>query len=192
MPATSPSLAALCDIASGVSLRTAAESSQTGVPLVQLRNVDWLEGLIDWTDLASSPPDRLGPDHPIRPDDILFAGKGHHNRSVLVLDEAPHAAAASPIFIIRPKDERVIPAFVAWYLNTAPAQAHLRTCTVGTNIPSVSKSCLAATPVPTPPLDVQHRIAAAVRLAHEERALTHQLLDRRAQALDAACLQAIS
>ena len=184
-------LSGLCSISSGYSLRTGVGSDgEVGTPVVQLRDVDWETGRVDWTALPTVPGIEPDEDRYLRAGDVLFSGKGQTHQAVLV-PEDHRALAVSPFFVVRPERDDVDPAYVAWYLNAAPAQAHIHRCAVGATIRSVSKSCLGSLPVPLPPLDVQRQIAGAVRLAAQERALTADLADRKARLVETACLRSL-
>lgn len=187
-----PRLKDICTISSGYSFRGRIADNEDGpYRVVQLSHVDWEAERIDWEGLPRVGGIEPGTHHLLRPGDILFAAKGSPHRA-LCLTEGEDAVAASTFFVLRVQRDDVLPAFVAWFLNTEPARAHLRGCSRGTSIRSVSKSCLGALPVPLPFLEQQHRIVQAVRLARQERALTGQLLAHRARLLEAACLRAAS
>ena len=181
----------LCSVSSGYSLRTGVGADgEVGTPVVQLRDVDWETGQVDWATLPAVPGIEPDEDRYLRAGDVLFSGKGQTHQAVLV-SEGHRALALSPFFVLRPKRDDVAPAYVAWFLNTEPAQAHIHRCAVGATIRSVSKSCLSSLPVPLPPLDVQRRIAEAVRLAAEERALAADLASKKERLVDAACFRSL-
>lgn len=183
-----PRLAALCSIASGYSLRTGVTNQPVeGIPVVQLRNVDWQGGGIAWDALSVAEGVEPDASHRLRAGDVLFAARGQTNQAVVVT-ESRGALAASAFFVLRPARDGVDPAYLAWYLNTAPAQAHVRACAVGTKIASIPKPCLASLLVPLPPLYVQRRIAETVRLAAEERAIASDLFTSKARLVEAICL----
>ena len=186
-----PTLSHLCSISLGLSLRTGVGADTGGVPVVQLRDVDWETGRVDWAALPTVSDIDPNEDRYLRAGDVLFAGKGQTHQAVLIAEDY-RALAVAPFFVVRPMRDDVEPAYVAWYLNADPAQAHIHRCAagaVGASIRSVSKKCLGSLPVPLPPLDVQRRIAEAVRLAAEERALAIDLAERKARLVDALCLR---
>lgn len=184
-----PHLRDLCEISSGFSFRGSVIDEPGGTyRVVQLGDVDWEAERVAWEDLPRVGGIDPGPHHLLRAGDILFAAKGRTNRAVFVPDDGP-AVAASTFFVVRPIRTDVLAAYVGWYVNTAPAQAHFQTCSRGTNLRSVSKSCLGSLDVPLPPVDIQRRIAEAARLAREERELSDRLVAKRAALVEAACLR---
>ena len=175
----------LCRINAGFSFRGRVIDEPGGTyRVVQLGDVDWETGRVVWDALARMSGIEPGPHHLLRAGDILFAAKGRTNRAIVVPKVGP-AVAASTFFVLRPKPSDVLPEFLAWYLNTAPAQAHFQSCSLGTNIRIISKSCLGPLGLPLPPLDTQHRIIALDRLAREERHLTAALAERKARLVEA-------
>lgn len=183
-----PHLQDVCEISSGFSFRGSVADEPGGTyRVVQLGDVDWEAERVAWEDLPRVGGIDPGPHHLLRAGDILFAAKGRMNRSVFVPDDGP-AVAASTFFVVRPRQADVLAAYVGWYVNTAPAQAHFQMCSRGTNIRSVSKSCLGSLDLPLPPLDVQRRIVETVRLAREERELTDKLVAKRAALVETLLL----
>lgn len=185
-------LRTLCSIESGYSFRGSVGDDPAGdCRVVQLGDVDWDAEQIRWEDLPRV--SGIDPDRRLRSGDILFAAKGRTFRALCLgarqEPERPAAVAASTFYVVRPKRDDVLAAYVAWYLNTAPAQHHLTACSAGTNIPRISKQCLGSVPLPLPPVETQQRIAALQRLGREERALVGMLTDLRSGYLEAACIQ---
>lgn len=179
----------LCEIASGFSFRGGVSDDEAGTHhVVQLGDVDWETDRVAWSDLPRVGDIEPKPHHHLRAGDVLFAAKGRTNRAIVVPEVGP-AVAASTFFVLRPKRDDVLPEYLAWYVNTAPAQAHLLACSRGTNMRSVPKACLSALPVPFPPPDDQHRIATLDRLAREERDLISALADRKARLVEALGLR---
>lgn len=99
--------------------------------------------------------------------------------------------ASAALFVIRPNSDVALGSFVAWYLNTSPAQAHILRCARGTNMRSVSKSCLGSVEVPLPSLDAQRQLVDTIRLAREERTLSDLLSALKTRFVEAACLGAL-
>lgn len=186
-----PHLQDVCEISSGFSFRGSVTDEPGGTyRVVQLGDVDWEAERVAWEGLPRVGGIDPGPHHLLHAGDILFAAKGRMNRAVLVADDGP-AVAASTFFVVRPKRTDVLAAYVGWFVNTAPAQAHFQTCSRGTNIRSVSKSCLGSLDLPLPPLDVQRHIVETVRLAAKERELTAALVAKRAAFVEASCLSVL-
>lgn len=189
----------LCDIRSGYSFRGSVAAgalghgaSAAGHPVVQLGDVDWEAQRISWRDLPRVTDFTPGQHHRLNPGDVLFATRGRALRALVVDGGGTGVVPASTFLILRVKAGDVEPAYVAWYINTATAQAHLKACGQGTNLQSVPKSCLATLPVPVPPLPVQRHVVEVDRLGRLERLDLVELARRRQEYAEALCLSAVN
>lgn len=120
------------------------------------------------------------PDY-LSPGDILVAARGSHNYAVLVDDgllaTGKQAVAAPHFYLVRLTTDTILPEFLSWLLNQAPAQRHLNQNAEGTLTKSIRRSVLEDTPVAVPPIARQRAILAmASSLRHEQR-LVRQLVD---------------
>lgn len=124
--------------------------------------------------------------------DVLLRSRGHATTAWAVPDNLPEpAVAVLPLFIIRPSTDIYDPDFLAWWLNQADAQTHLRRAAQGQSIQMVSKAALESVPLQLPPLAQQRLIAGAAHLAAREAQLMHRLAEyqhtlRQAQLTTAA------
>ena len=179
----------ICEISSGFSFRGGVRDEPGGAyRVVQLGDVDWGAEQVAWERLPRVSGIAPAQRHLLQAGDVLFAAKGRDNRAILV-PEVDGVVAASTFFVLRPQPGCVLPDYVAWYVNTARAQVHVQAGSRGTNMRSVPKACIASLPVPLPPLDVQRRIAGAVGLAREERALMAMLMEKKSAFVESACLR---
>ena len=116
--------------------------------------------------------------------DIVFARTGATTgKSFLVTACPARAVFASYLIRVRPDTNAVEPRYLAWYFKTPEYWRQILSSTSGTAQPGVNASKLKLLVVPTPPLDVQHRIAdildkadAIRRKRKEVIALTEELL----------------
>jgi len=167
----------------GYPFRGAIKDASDGkVAVVQIKNVDPEQG-IDWGSLVKTRlPGRKQPDW-LQAGDVLFAARGNRNVSVYV-DEVPEQAVCAPQFyLLRTRDNAVLPAYLSWYINELPAQRYFAQSAEGTLITSIRRAVLEALPVPVPSLERQHLIAKLVAAARREKQLTEQLIRNREQQL---------
>ena len=112
--------------------------------------------------------------------DILVAARGSHNYAVLVDDSlaftGKQAVAAPHFFVISLKKKGVLPEFIAWLLNQAPAQRYFEQNAEGTLTKSIRRSVLEDTPVLVPPLAKQQAIVAMAYALREEHKLMQKLI----------------
>ena len=121
--------------------------------------------------------------------DVLFRSRGDRNTAVLAQgDDSEEAVALLPLIILRADREKLLPAYLAWYINQAPAQRHFDACARGTSMRMIPRDCLATLPVPIPPLERQKLIAETATLIGEEQALSHALAEKRASLITHALI----
>lgn len=174
---------------SGYAFRGSIKDDPMGsVRVVQLGDIDWERRRIDWDALPRVPFFSAASGHFLHTGDVLFVTRGRALKAIVV-DTIERAVAAATFFVVRvPSD--VLPEYLAWYINSAPAQMHLAGCSRGSNLQTVTKACLGSLPVPVPPLHVQERIARADRLAFEEAQLLVALGEKRRTLADHVLLHA--
>ncbi|MAA80727.1 MAG: hypothetical protein CME97_00245 [Hyphomonas sp.] len=167
----------------GYPFRGAVEEVRNGeVAVVQIKNADPERG-IDWDDLVrTSLPGRKQPDW-LQTGDVLFTARGNRNVAVHV-DQTPGQAVCAPHFyLLRTLDQRVLPAYLAWYFNEAPAQRYFARSAEGSVITSIRRAVLEALPVPVPSLERQQLIVDLMAAARREKQFTEQLIRNREQQL---------
>ena len=125
----------------------------------------------------------------VRKGDILFVARaalGSCPYSVLVEEECDNLVASALFYIIRANTKLVLPAYLNWYIN-APSFGgkFLRQHAVGTSVLNMPKPVLAQMPVVLPPLDVQHKLAAAIELIDTDYSIATELRHKRYRLVDA-------
>jgi restriction endonuclease S subunit len=161
--------------------------------LLQARDVDG-ENLTYRTDmLIRFNPELSRTDGTLKKNDILFMARGARNYSVL-LDEIPDSTlAAACFFIVRITDEKLLPAYLCWYLNQPPVERYLlRHSGRGVHMPVVRRSALERIDIPLPNLELQRKIVELEAFRREEENLTNLLASKRKQLITASCLKLIS
>lgn len=117
--------------------------------------------------------------HLLQEGDILLIAKGEYNRACLYNKEVSPAVASSTFFVIRLKDESVLPEYLQWYFNTAFMQSMFSSLSRGTQIASLSKKSVAQVEAPVPPVPQQKRILEIQGLWEKEQALASALLEQK-------------
>lgn len=113
--------------------------------------------------------------HLLLPGDVLFAAKGIKNFAAVYEVHNPPAVASTSFFVIRLRDETVLPEFLAWYINHPDTQAFLKANAYGTAMASIPKSFLVEMEVPIPSLQVQRKILKITELRKREKSLIQQI-----------------
>ncbi len=157
--------------------------------VVQMSNVSVGQG-VEWSSCTRTTlPGKRDPDW-LQPNDILFAARADPPYAVLISEqllEQPLKAVAAPYFyIIRlPQTTQVTPAFLAWYLNSLPAQRYFLSHSEGSVTRSIKRKILEHTPIAVPPLPRQHTISALVDTIRQQQHIAQQLISQGELLLDA-------
>lgn len=169
------------------------------VPLVESGNAYALQmrdlspsGDVAWESLIRTAIDPGKPVQWLEPGDVVFVARGARNYAVCLRD-IPKPTVCSPnFFLLRIKSPNMLPEFLAWQINRAPAQRYLASNAEGTDQLSIRRPVLEAMPLAVPPLSQQQLIVSLAEAAvHEERQL-HALIRNRQQQLDALAVALFS
>jgi len=156
--------------------------------IIQMRNL-LAHGLVDRATLARFEPDREPDPYTVYNGDVLLQVRGTVHRAGVVRDLPDPTLAANHFYILRPDTTRVIPEFVAWYLNQSTAQSQiLKGAQSAGTVSIVPKAMFESIEVPIPSLDKQCHIVELDRLQWREKELTTQLQAKRAQCLYSFCM----
>jgi hypothetical protein len=184
-----------CEVRSGHPFRGTVPEEKNGVAVtVQMRDVDPVKGVAWETAARTSPNGRKVPDW-LRPDDILFLSRGVYNYAIYLDRVAEKAICSQYFFVVRVKDERLLPAFVAWQINQATAQAYLRNNAEGSDQQSIRRAVLEGVPLVIPSLAQQRQLLRLTQTAQEERAQLENLIrnrEREVQSIVARVLASVS
>ncbi len=174
-----------------VKLRDIAEVRAGSVPLtgpgdavyVQARNLRG--GTLSIDDAVRGPaPVRAADRARIAGNDLIVNSRGQSNRAVLVPDVDGELFASLDLLLVRPQTGRVLPAFLAAYLNLPSTQATLAEHRTTATLPRLPIEALTELAIPLPDIAKQAAIAALAEEARRERSLVQDLMGRRERLLD--------
>ena len=187
-------LSKIAMIQSGYHSRGRIEADEDGSHcLLQAKDVNG-EKLTCQTDtLIRFNPDLSRTDGTLKKNDVLFMARGTRNYSVLLGEIPGSTLAAACFFIVRVSDEKLLPAYLCWYLNQTPVEHYLiRHSGRGVHMPVVRRSVLEKLNIPLPNLDVQRKIVELEALRKEEENLTKLLDEKRKKLIAEICLKLAS
>lgn len=162
------------DISTGHPFRSKIKPiAGTGAYAVQLKDVSpW--GEILWAGVTETRPTTVSPGW-LADGDVLLAARGSQNRAVLVTNP-PKALAAPHWYVIRCRDNKLLPAFLVWQLNRRPAQSWFQRESAGTTTKNLRLESVAKLEIAVPPIKEQQRIIAIADAAARERKLCERLM----------------
>ncbi len=119
--------------------------------------------------------DGISEKHFLKVGDVLFAAKGTKNFAAVFENHNEPSVASTSFFVIRPTDNKVLPQFLAWFLNNHTTQTLLKAQAIGTSIPSISKQVLENLEIPVPEIKTQKAIVEISKLRNKEKSLKQQI-----------------
>ncbi len=128
----------------------------------------------------------------VRQGDVLLVARGIQHRAVWISRHLPKTVAVSNFFLIRMQKKDVLPAYLAWYLNSQPAQYFFQRHRMGSNILSLQKRDLEYLEVPIPPVGIQERIGHVYSLMLREKVLIATVQEQRERLLEAQMLRMVN
>lgn len=123
--------------------------------------------------------------------DILMVARGQEHRAHLITADPGDTLASSVFHIVRPREDMVLPGYLAWWLNQPDVQAEIKAGSRGTGIGYISRQTVEQVRVVLPALDVQQRIAEALRLWQRKLSLQARLDEKREKLVHSVCRQAL-
>ena len=176
----------IIDIKAGYSIRGRIEQvkkSEGDLKLLQMKNVDSIEG-IDYENFISIKfQGKKGPDY-LTKGDVLFVGRGSKFFSVCINNDLSNTAAAPQFLILRVKNKSILPEYLSWYINHKRAQSYFRREAAGTAVTHVSKASLEDLVIEVPSVEKQKRIVKINNLIMKEKKITQSLLLKRSQLVE--------
>jgi hypothetical protein len=163
-------LSKISDIQMGYSFRAGLEPKLSGpVGVIQMKDLRD-DHVVDLGGLTRTDMD-VRVESRARQNDIVFRSRGDRATCAIVAADPGHAIVAAPLLRIRVTDDRVLPAYLNWYINQASAQAHLGRQAEGSYVKMISKRALGGLEVEVPSLDRQRGIAELAVLSNRARRL---------------------
>ncbi len=150
----------IADVRSGYPFRGQIQDTPDGLTkVVQMKHINEISG-VAWQNLAKANLEGRKEPNYLEKGDIIFSARGNKNFAVC-LNETPEKAVCSPHFFqihIKNK-QKVLPSFLAWQINQAPAQKYLMNSAEGTMIRSIRKGILESLSIVIPEMKKQKAIA---------------------------------
>jgi restriction endonuclease S subunit len=130
--------------------------------------------------------------HLLKDGDVLFAAKGTKNFAAVFENHNEPSVASTSFFVIRPTDKKVLPQYLAWFLNNYNTQTLLKGQAIGTSIPSISKQVLENLEIPVPEIKTQKAIVEISKLRNKEKSLKRKIETLREKQIQQQIIQAIN
>jgi hypothetical protein len=170
-------LSDLAEVQMGYAFRSRLEHDPQGdVAVIQMKDIDD-EHLLHAQEALRITLPRGKTHHLLQAGDLLFRSRGRSNGAALVGAGIGPAVLAAPMLLIRP--QRVLPAYLGWYLNAPTTQNQLTAMAEGTSVRMISAEALKALEIPVPPPELQQHIVQVADLAAREQHLIFRIAAAR-------------
>ena len=188
---TEVALRIIADIQVGYQAKARIKERARGTHrLIQSKDFDSFHRLRS-ENLTAFFPERKPEIYSVRKGDILFQARGVVHFAYCIEDDLKDTLTAGSFYILRTKNEDLLPQYLAWWLNQAKAQAWFQSQARGAGISFISKSTLSRLQVRIPPISVQKKVIMIITLARHEQFLLNRLASTRSRLVKAVCIKAI-
>lgn len=157
--------------------------------IIQVKDFDENNEL-DAAELYPIAPEREPERYKVSKDDILFLSRGRSNFAAILREALENVIAAGVFYVVRVNKNKVLPEYLAWYINLPSVQVELKNKAQATNIPLIPKAAFEELEIDVPPVAVQEKIVRIAELQRKERELSRRLEEKRVQFVHTICLNA--
>lgn len=126
----------------------------------------------------------------LRDGDVVLAARGTR-MTAAVFDGSFPAVVGSQFCIIRPDPDRLLPAYLRWFLNLPSIQENLLSRARGSYVRSLPSGALADLDIRVPAIGRQRAMVKIHELRLREKQLMSQLAERRALLIDRTLFQSL-
>lgn len=126
----------------------------------------------------------------VDPGDLLFLSRGQRAIAVAIPNLLKEAIASYYFYILRPDRARILPEYLAWFINQPSAQVYLEKNQRGSHIKMVPKPALEQLEVALPSITTQGSIVQLEKLRQAEEHAMARLAKARKTLVNELALQA--
>lgn len=155
-----------------------SDIEKQGVMYLQARNFNEDGQFLNNVDNFIS-KDKTKEDHILKEGDILFVGKGMRFFAHCYKDEMGDAVASSIFYVIKVKQELVLPDYLTCVLNHSKSHNYFNSIGAGSSIPSIRKNELADYEINLPTLEMQSKVVEIYNLHQHQMKLLDQLKEKK-------------
>lgn len=179
-------------IFSGYSFRKKVTAEPEGdLRVIQMKDLSNRYTTIKTDTLTTVFSRKISPSTFLQPGDILFIAKGAHNYAIVFELDFPKAIASSAFFVLRPDLRKIVPGYLAWYLNQSAVQRFFLNNASGSYIPNVAKTTLERVTVIVPPEDIQRKIVSIDKLVKKEELLLKRIIQKKQRVVTQALMKIV-
>ena len=172
-------LADICNIILGHQFRERVSTGTKGKYRILLyKDVKVNEGIVNDV-ITRADVKNLKKDRILRNNDVLVIARGHYPRAIFIEKVPEKIVVSSFFFIMRPKNNQILPQYIAWYLNSTQLRNYLEKTSTGTVVPHLKIKILEGVKMPIPPIDKQKKIMEFYNLWQKEKSLYKKINQKK-------------
>lgn len=180
----------IANISTGYSFRSKVRHDPEGdTKVIQMRDVDKYKGVMvdSLSTIANFTPrsDRYF----LNEEDVIMISKGYNLNAYLIPHRLGKAVAVNSFIILKVTSSKIIPAYLAWFLNSKRTQHFLKAVASGTSTPSLSKRTLEGVEITLPSKEKQQLFCKIDQLKRKEVYLHEQIAKKKEELVDAMLQQ---
>lgn len=122
--------------------------------------------------------------------DVLFLSRGQRGFAIPVREPLKNTVASYYFYILRAQRDRVLPEYLAWFINQPTTQVTLESFQHGSLMKMVPKSAFEELEIYLPPLELQKTITQLDQLRQKEEQTMRCLAEARRRLVDGLTLHA--
>ena len=164
----------ITDIRSGYLFGSLEDDSNGNIRVIQPGDVD-RGGHVELTGLCKVRIDNVRGGSLITSGDVVFKAKGINPVASMIDESDERIMATNHFFILKIKDERVLPEYLCWYLNQEPARRYFKTVAGISIVPTITKKILGKLDISVPDIEIQKKITRVNKLQERERDLIERI-----------------
>jgi restriction endonuclease S subunit len=130
--------------------------------------------------------------HLLKKGDVLFLAKGSRNFAAAFINIDNMCVASTSFFVIRLKNDNILPEYLAWYLNHPNTLKILKAQAIGTSMASISKPVLQDLEISVPDVKTQKAVMHITYLRKKEKQIKQQIESLREQQIQQQIINAIN
>lgn len=154
-----PQLKEITEVIAGYTFRTAIQNDDNGdMSVVQAKNI-LHNNKVNCEELPRVTIEKLRSNATLEQNDVLFSCRGVFRAGVLT-ENPKNAIASASLYILRLKNDQVLPEYLSIYLNSNAGQKQIQQILSGTIIKTILRRELENLPVIVPSIQKQKQIIA--------------------------------
>jgi len=157
--------------------------------LIQIKDVDNAGNLLI-DQLSKITPTGSVDRYLVTKGDVLFLSRGQNNIAITIRQPLENTLASYYFYILRANPKRVLPDYLAWFINQPSAQAFFGSAGQGSLVRMVPKSTFEELEIQLPSLNTQKAIAELDVLQKKEAHAMEHLVRSRKRLIDGLSLKA--